>query len=230
MTTWARAVFLAILMAAAASASAIVSPSRVPATEAPDLEGVLPDAFGVWRRTPLSSAVTPIESSLEPGEAVAYRAYKDDLGRIVTLVAAYGPPLGDSVRLHRPESCYVAQGYEISERRVTLADARNVETPIVHMYAANPSRRETVSYWLRSGDGFVTSPLSGQRMNFSAGWSQPLDGALIRISSSGFDPQFQSLHKAFLESFADALSPEGAALLLGREPQNLKNDRKEVTT
>ncbi|MEL7486131.1 MAG: exosortase C-terminal domain/associated protein EpsI, partial [Pseudomonadota bacterium] len=115
-----RTIVVSAVMALVAAASAIVAPPSREIAAAPDLERLLPDAFGAWRRIPLQDTVLPPETNLSRGEAVAYRAYRDDLGRVVTLVAAYGPPLGDSVRLHRPEKCYAAQGFLVKERAVAL--------------------------------------------------------------------------------------------------------------
>ena len=119
----ARVFLAAVLMAATAAATAALKPAVPETAPAPNLDVMLPAEFGDWRRIEIASAVLPAETELGPGEAVAYRAYRDRARRIVTLVVAYGPPLGDSVRLHRPENCYVAQGYAIRSRREQTIDA-----------------------------------------------------------------------------------------------------------
>ncbi|MEK7264976.1 MAG: exosortase C-terminal domain/associated protein EpsI [Pseudomonadota bacterium] len=211
-----RVAFIAGLMVLTGLSTASVKPASPVTAAAPDLETLLPDDFGPWRRAEISQAVLPAESELGPGEAVAYRAYRDDLGRIITLVAAYGPPLGDSVRLHRPEKCYVAQGFEILSRSESRIGARGRSVPIVNLDTQSPSRREAVSYWLRDGDAFTTQSSDNGWRRLKVG-SAPLDGALIRVSSaSGDAPQFE-LQEKFLTDFSAALSPDAAAILLGRE-------------
>ena len=206
-----RALFAALVMGLAGLSSAVLEPRTGEIAEAPDLDALLPEIVGPWQRIALSSAVLPNETTLGPGEAVAYRAYRDDLGRVVTLVAAYGPPLGDSVRLHRPEACYVAQGYLIEQRDRSNLVATKHEIPVVHLDTRSPERNEAVTYWLRDGDSFTTSSKETQ---FIRGLSAPLDGALIRVSTqSGAEPYF-NLHKEFLADFADALSAEGQALFI----------------
>lgn len=211
MTALARSLFIAALMALAGAATAIVRPIENTAVAAPDLDALLPDEFGHWRRVPLAGAVLPAETKRGPGEAVAYRAYADDLGRLVTLVAAYGPPLGDSVRLHRPETCYGAQGYAIRTR--TIAAAAGV--PVVNLDVQSPARREAVTYWLREGDAFTVRAGDSQWRRLTRGWAPAPDGALVRVSSVSADrPQFD-LNRDFIDDFTAALSPEARRLLLG---------------
>lgn len=210
-----RIIFIAGLMALTALATARLNPRTEIAGAAPNIEEMLPEEFGAWRRVEISQAVLPAETELGPGEAVAYRAYRDDLGRVVTLVAAYGPPLGDSVRLHRPEKCYAAQGFEILSRSDGVIAMRGRLIPIISLDTQGPSRREAVTYWLRDG------------VNFSAkssdhGWrrlknrKELADGALLRISTIyGEAPQFD-LHEEFLKDFSSALGPEASSLLLGQ--------------
>ena len=209
-----RVAFVAGLMVLTGLATAHLKPaSRAPAA-APDLQSMLPDEFGPWRRVEVSQAVLPAESELGPGEAVAYRAYRDDLGRTITLVAAYGPPLGDSVRLHRPEKCYVAQGFEILARSESAIAARGRSVPIVNLDTQSPSRREAVSYWLRDGEAFTTTSIDNGWRRLKGG-TAPLDGALIRVSSAHGDAPDFELHERFLKDFSAALSPSATAVLLG---------------
>ncbi|MEQ1929099.1 MAG: exosortase C-terminal domain/associated protein EpsI [Parvularculaceae bacterium] len=214
LATTGRTLFLAALMLAVAAATGALKPAPQTPRAAPDLEAMLPQSFGEWREAPIPDAVLPRELDLKPGEAIAYRAYKDAAGRVVTLVAAYGPPLGDSVRLHRPESCYVAQGFEIRSRSVVPVILRGADARIVRLVASSPTRDEAVSYWLRSGPEFVASPAAAQFQAFNG--RLHLDGALVRASSSGRDDVLFDLHQSFLADFAAALNPEARKVLLGQ--------------
>ncbi|MEL7491510.1 MAG: exosortase C-terminal domain/associated protein EpsI [Pseudomonadota bacterium] len=212
--SYMRASFVAVLMAMAAVATAVVRPAAPIEVAAPDLDQLLPEKIDEWRRIPLSDAVLPAEASLLPGEAVAYRAYRNTLGRVVTLVVAYGPPLGDSVRLHRPERCYTAQGFQISRRRISQLTVDDQKIATVHMLAQNPTRNEAVSYWLRSGPSFMTHAQFQQFLLFKRGIAQPLDGALIRVSTKGADAAQFAIHEEFLRAFYNSLSQEAAVQLL----------------
>jgi len=216
MSGAARMIIVAALMSLAALASAALRPPTTPPSDAPDLQSMLPGDFGEWRRVAVSEAVLPAEAELGPGEAVAYGAYKDGFGRVVTLVAAYGPPLGDSVRLHRPEKCYSAQGYEILERKETPLEILGRTVPVIELATKGPSRDEAVSYWLREGRGFSlrSSDNAWRRLKGASG---PTDSALVRISSPGLLSENADLHRRFLLSFSQALNPDMSSIFLGAE-------------
>lgn len=212
-----RMLCIAALLALTGIAAALLKPAAVRPDAAPDLEAMMPEAFGEWRRIELSDAVLPQEAELKAGEAIAYRAYEDGLGRVITLVAAYGPPFGDSVRLHRPETCYVAQGFAIRSRNEGEIDAAGRRAPIVNLDTESPSRREAVSYWLRNGPGFTTKASDNGLQRLKRGGAGASDGALVRVSSiNSHAPQFD-LHRQFLIEFAGALRPEARRTLLGEE-------------
>jgi len=212
--TLRRAVVLAIAMFAAAIS--VGSVERIPgaAIVAPNLDEMLPDDFGEWRRAPLSAAVLPVEAEIGPGEAVAYRAYRDSAGRSVTLVIAYGPPLGDSVRLHRPESCYVAQGFAIQTRSIKNLSLANGMMKVIRLEAENSIRNEAITYWLRDGDDYVDSAYGHELLDFKRGFERRADGALVRVSSKGKGASAFPLHERFLSDFTQALNAEAAQLLL----------------
>lgn len=213
-----RVAFIGALMLAVAAGMAAIEPAPAGIAPAPDLEALMPDAFGEWRRAPIADAVLPKELELRRGEAIAYRAYVDSAGRLITLVTAYGPPLGDSVRLHRPESCYVAQGFAIRSRKTQLVDLAGVSGSIVRLETSGPTHDEAVTYWLRSGSAFVTQASSTQLLILREGRRTSLDGALVRASSRGGDPLLFDMQRQFLREFAAALSPDGKSIFLG-EPK-----------
>lgn len=208
-----RMLLISALLALTAVSTAALRPSEKKLVAAPDLGAYLPDEFAGWRRIELSNVVLPPESDIGPGEAVAYRAYADDLGRVVTLVAAYGPPLGDSVRLHRPEKCYAAQGFDIVVKRQGAIDVAHNEIPIVELEAEAATRREAVSYVLRDGATY------SKGFN-DAGWRRLIeldarrDGALLRVSSVYADAPPFALQRRFVEDLIGAMPEDGRKLFL----------------
>ncbi len=214
-----RTLFLASLFLLSAAASAVLRPRYDALSKAPDIASSMPASFGDWREVKLSDAVLPAEAELGPGEAVAYRAYRDGLGRVVTVVFAYGPPLGDSVRLHRPETCYVAQGFEIARTSEGETSFAGHALPIIELETIGSSRNEAVSYILREGSEFAgnfAGKIDGAR-NLTAAVKS--DGALLRVSSIyGRSPDFE-INSAFLAAFLPALGDEGRLIILGEAPE-----------
>ena len=207
-------ILVSAIIFAVALGAAILRPAPPPVTSAPNIDAMLPERFGEWRQVALGRTILPAEMKLGAGEAVAYRAYRDKAGRIITLVAAYGPPLGDSVRLHRPEACYVAQGFAIKERWIEQLELNDSIAPVVQLRAENATRRDAVSYLLRDGDAYVVHESGHEILNVKRNLRGFSDGALIRISSEGdSDSQFV-MHGAFIKEFAGALSPTARKVLL----------------
>ena len=180
----------------------------------PNLEQALPDRFGEWSRMALSDTILPPETIMEPGEAVAYRAYRNALGRVVTLVVAYGPPASDTVRLHRPETCYVGQGFHIQKRPRGVLNAGKATVPVNRLMTRNAARYEAVSYWLRAGDRYAVSAAAHQWINLQQGFGQRADGILVRISTTGHDNAEFDLHTTFAADLIAAMDPADRALLL----------------
>lgn len=210
-----RAAFISLMMVFTAMATASVRHDR-DAAPAPDLEALIPEAFADWRRLEIAPVVLPPEADLGPGEAIAYRAWADSAGRVVTLVVAYGPPLGDSVRLHRPETCYRAQGYVVERRWRDVMDTGAGEAAVIHLDTEKALRPQAVTYWLRDGDAYVQSAPRHQLLFFERGLSGSSDAALVRVSSNGEGESAARLHKKFLRDFVSALSPEARGVLLAQ--------------
>ena len=211
--TW-RMIFVSAMMIVAGLSAGVLRPAPQEVSPPPSFDALLPDQFGDWTRIALGSTILPLETELSFGEAVAYRAYRDGAGRIVTLVVVYGPPLGDSVRLHRPENCYVAQGFSINQRDVDELVVNGAPAPVVRLRAASTTRQEAVSYLLRDGDAYVVRPADHAVLKLKRGFSGASDGALIRVSTTGADGAAFALHNNFLSSFSAALSPAAKKIML----------------
>jgi len=151
---------------------------------------------------------------LEQGEAAAYRAYQNSIGRIVTLVIAYGPPAGDTVRLHRPEKCYSAQGFLIEPFATGHLVLGGGHVPVNRLVATKPPRREAISYWVRAGQDYATSNLEHQLINLRYGLGPGADGVMVRISTPGADRADFALHDSFLKQYMKVASVEARRLLL----------------
>ena len=123
------------------------------------------------------------------------------------------------LQLHRPEICYPASGFRLSETEpAQLKIAAGKLLPIRHFSAESGARNEQVLYWTRIGQEHPTSWLDQRmavvRTNLKA---EIPDGILVRVSTVA--PNYTEA-QASLEGFARALvagsNPQLKALLVGQ--------------
>src|SRR5262249_52329199 len=107
----------ALILAAAWLAQLMVPRELMPrASETFDLQTIIPGQFGEWTQVPGIRLVEPTEP-----DALAHQLYSQEMGRgyvdheghLVMLMVAYGPSQSDRLQLHRPEACYVAEGFRV---------------------------------------------------------------------------------------------------------------------
>jgi EpsI family protein len=157
------------------------------------LEAMIPASFGEWRIDPSIIPVAPtpdVQSNLDRlYSQIVARTYVNSAGERVMLVVAYGGDQSDSLKAHRQEVCYQAQGFAIREvRRENVALAAG-ELPLVRVHAQNGSRSEPFSYWFTMGDRVVIG--RGERLVAQIGHGlrgEVPDGLLVRVSSLSKEP------------------------------------------
>jgi EpsI family protein len=133
------------------------------------------------------------------------------------LSIAYGGEQSDSLKAHRQEVCYTAQGFQIRGLHNDKLDVAAHEIPVVRMIAVKGQRTEPVTYWFTMGDEVVltrTQRLITQLHHGLRGYVP--DGMLVRISSISGDPTaaFAS-HDNFVHDLVAALKPDQASRLVG---------------
>jgi EpsI family protein len=226
-----RAALLASVSIFAFAAAWVLTP-RVPqhATVVP-LANLVPVEFAGWREIPLAAdavdprAQLPGETDREaPYEDVLMRGYINSRGDMVVLALAYGSHQRQEVKIHRPELCYTAQGFEILRRTP-------VDLPLSGL-AAQPARGarmlvrgadhvETVSYWIRIGDLYSRSAWKTRSHILVEGLGgRVVDGMLVRVSqvvpdAASATPQRFALQEDFLAQLVRALPAHARGLLLG---------------
>ena len=186
-----------------------------------NLEQIIPKKFGDWI---LDERVIPImpapdqqaKIDLIYDESLA-RTYFNSKREFVMLSIAYGGDQTGRLRVHRPESCYAAQGFlvkKIAENDLLTATSR---IPVKRLAANSNQRHEPITYWIRVGDSTVTS-LIGQRLTqlkFGLTGEIP-DGLIFRVSS--ITPQNEvafALHDRFVSELMAAVPKETRAVLVG---------------
>jgi EpsI family protein len=157
------------------------------------LDQIIPRTVADWTSTDTSDLVSPTE----PG-SLASELYGQTLGRVyrqassgaeVALLMAYGAIQSDDLMVHRPEKCYPAFGFAVSDNRVTtLALPGGAMVPARRFVAQAGGRSETILYWVRLGEYLPTDKKEQQFDRMKTALSGFVgDGILVRFSVSGPD-------------------------------------------
>ena len=224
-----RGLLIGGLMGAAALAAYALTPTRL--VESPtSLASIVPSRFGSWQEIP--SAVRQADLFVRrdtgpdmnnPYDDVLMRSYTNSLGETVMLALAYGRRQTQEVKIHRPELCYIAQGYQITADSQTVIDGAPGLRPIDghRLLAEAPGRTEAISYWIRIGDLFSQDAWQTRSYLFREGLLKRRvpDGILVRASQFVSDPtQLDATYRVqerFLLELVQATAPAGRRMLVG---------------
>lgn len=179
-------------LATAAAAEAMRPRTRVALLNGQQLENGIPRAFGTWKTHESEGVIAPqSEDSLAAKlySQTVTRVYADPNGDLVMLLIAYGNTQSDTLQLHRPEVCYPAFGFEVTESRpMALTLANGVVLPGRNLIARTPGREERISYWTRIGEYMPVDNDEQRRMRFRTALAGIIpDGVLVRISNTVAD-------------------------------------------
>lgn len=193
-----------------------------------DLQKVIPQKFGTWTLVPSISPVTPTdpEGYVQPDKYSAKiysqevgRGYTDGQGNIVMLLVAYGPVQNYRLKSHRPEICYTANGFRISNKFKSQISYRDNATPInlTRLTTERETRLEPVTYWMRIGNDIATGPVESQMVRLKYGLRGIIpDGALIRVSTIGLSPEAAfKLQDQFIRDLLAAIPPQELKFFTG---------------
>jgi EpsI family protein len=193
MSPRTRAALVTAVLIGASCAAAALTPRTEVARMTPLAERI-PERFGDWTAEPQS--VDPVVlvpgAALEPAAAqsssyddVLMRTYRRADGARVMAAFAYGRRQTQELKIHRPELCYYAQGFDVSPlgpREVRLDRDRRVDS--LALLTRNRARIEVVTYWIRVGERVASGPWDIRWTIFSAGLHGRVpDGLLVRASS-----------------------------------------------
>jgi EpsI family protein len=224
---WASSV-LAVSMLAAAAAAWVMTPTATLVAH-PRLAQLVPTEFGEWKAVS-SSGLKVVDPSIgqagdvvtdSPYSDVLMRAYADGRGDIVLLALAYGATQRQEVKIHRPEVCYVAQGFEVVRRSAAtfpLSDGAPVRGSRLLVRA--PNRIEAVSYWIRIGGAYSNSAWATRYYLFKEGLKgRVVDGVLVRASqildsNEAASPDRFGVQERFLAELVEALPPRWRNILV----------------
>lgn len=220
---------LAISMALAASAlaSVLATPKLAQIENAPDLESTVPKQFGKWKELPSRYTQVGLTAGQDPNMDQPYdqtvmRTYVSESGEVVMLSLAWGKRQRQEVKVHRPDLCYVAQGYRVkSLEPATYAYESPSGNTVAgkRMVALSSRGGEAVSYWIRIGDMYSEDAIQTRLHILKEGLAgQVPDGILVRVSQPIRGDKDAELSWPVLEEFLDvfvaSLPPETRLMLI----------------
>jgi EpsI family protein len=222
---------LGALMLVSGMGAYILTPRLEANANPPSLAQVIPESFGSWHA--IATPATVIDPSTERDakdsfftlyDDVLMRAYQNTSGQVVLLALAYGKHQRQEFKIHRPELCYVAQGFRLLSRNQVvfpLADRQNQPVTGSRMLVQSPVRTEIVSYWIRIGGLFSESSWRTRYYLLKQGVrGHVLDGILVRVSQvvptadDGTAGKY-ALQEKFLSELVHASPAAAEALLIG---------------
>jgi EpsI family protein len=178
----------------------------------PEYATLIPEKFGDWKLVPQIRLVTPVDDDSLANRIYSQmigRAYVDGSGNMVMLLMAYGPRQIDRLQLHRPEICYVAEGFRVSGLRPVELDVEPGRPPlsVSKLIARRENRTERITYWMRVGDDVVSTLFRRQLTSLRYGLKGLIpDGVLIRVSTINMEETASDdAHARFLKDMLAAV-------------------------
>ncbi|STR45525.1 exosortase-associated protein EpsI, B-type [Iodobacter fluviatilis] len=210
-----KRIILFILMGLTALFTYVVTPRIVMADiHHIDLEKMIPLSFDGWKKEEAAVALVQapdVEAALSKLYSnLLMRTYVNSKGERMMLSIAYGPDQRDNGgrQVHRPEVCYPAQGFNISQNKEAVFSSQYGDIPVRHLIARQNQRVEPITYWLTVGLKAVNNTTSFKLNQLSYGVKGYIpDGMLIRVSS--IDENTEDAYKkqeGFLKSLGAAIS------------------------
>ncbi len=226
---WRPALGMAVPMLAAISVAYAMTPTVPAAPPGQELAASVPTAFAGWREMPsalaqadLSTADDGTRSLEQPYDDVLMRTYVNQQGQQIMMALAFAREQRQDVKLHLPEICYPAQGYNVLKLNRAGLQIEPGRAPIEgkHMLAMGNNRMEAVSYWVRIGDAYPQGGLSMRMKILRDGLAGKVsDGILVRASMVIRDESeaadAYALEQQFLSQLVAAANPRGHALVAG---------------
>jgi len=222
--TWLRGrqIAIGLILALAALAALALKPVARPPDPSFNLERLVPNAFGDWR---LDASIVPIPPSPDVQanldklyDQLVNRTYVNSRGQRIMLSIAYGGDQSDSLKAHRQEVCYSAQGFSIRELLQGDLAFPGHSIPVARLLAVKGGRSEPVTYWFTMGDQVVMSRLGRLLAQLRYGLQGEIpDGMLVRVSNLSSDSHASyTTHAGFLEALLRAVDPATRVRMAGR--------------
>lgn len=186
-----------------------------------DLEALIPVSFNDWK---IDTSIIPLQvdpktqAQLDKlyNQTLA-RTYINSQGMRVMLAVAYGGDQSDQLSLHKPEVCYLAQGFEIKQNIAGEINTQYGNLPGRRLLAIRGNRSEPITYWVTIGDKAVLSGINQklQQVRYGLSGNVP-DGMLVRVSTLGTNiEQAYQIQEIFLQDMLVSLDTGMRSRLTG---------------
>lgn len=210
----------AACLAAAGTAEAMRPRKRLSLVHGRKIADAIPLAFDGWKQMDTNAIVAP-----ESDNSLAKKLYSEQVSRLyvrgghdyIMLLIAYGGTQNDMLQLHRPEICYPAFGFQVTESEATDIDLdRGVVIPGRRLTASSTERTEHISYWTRVGEYLPTSNREQRTMKLRTALAGIVpDGVLVRISNGLTDRDAAfALNEDFARAMVRDMRPDMRAALI----------------
>jgi EpsI family protein len=183
------------------------------------LDEVIPEQIGKWKFVTTSGVVVPPKDQLQLAlySQLLTRVYTD--GDVpVMLLAAYSATQSGFLQVHRPEFCYTAAGFDLSNfapHEITLAPDRAIR--VNTLSATREGSGEKLLYWVRIGEHIPLS-WAQQKFVFAEDNLRRLipDSILVRVSTPLVDEAVaMATIDRFVRDMVAATPPSLRRVLIG---------------
>ncbi|SER64982.1 EpsI family protein [Nitrosomonas sp. Nm51] len=214
---------LSILMISTASLTTAMTPTTKIADlrDAINLEALIPVSFNDWK---IDSSIIPLQvdpktqAQLDKlyNQTLA-RTYVNSQGDRVMLSVAYGGDQSDHLSLHKPETCYLAQGFEIKQNTAGEIATQYGNLPGRRLLATRGNRNEPITYWVTIGDKAVLPGINQKLQQIRYGLSGNVpDGMLVRVSTLGSNAdQAYQIQDFFIQDMLSSIDVKMRSRLTG---------------
>lgn len=227
---WNKSLVVCTLLMLSALSALLLTPRYYSVATVPDLATLVPTKFNHWKEvaSPYNQVgLTTDKNSLvnQLYDGVLMRTYVDDKGNQVMLALAYAREQKQDIKIHRPEVCYIAQGFEKVKQTTSNISMQQsqITKPVAlnRLLMRNQNRSEAVSYWIRIGDAYPGDGMAARMKILREGLhGKVLDGILVRASTvleeeSNSSAAYQ-IQEAFLKDLLNSLPVNRQSLLVAK--------------
>lgn len=214
-----------VLLGAAALAAAGISTAAQPRRSLDylgkeTLDGLVPERIGAWQFVQQSGLVVPPEDQLSRTlySQLLTRVYFDGQHPPVMLLIAYSAGQTGILQIHRPEVCYPAGGYSLSQIWPQPLHVSGATIPTNTLTATAGGEAEHILYWTRVGDKLPLS-WADQRLAVALANLRGLipDAVLVRVSlRAPSRDKSMVLLREFAKDLVLSIPKSGRPVLIGR--------------